>query len=231
MKINVYKLLFVVMLMFLITVVSGATKVVDLAPDTVLLNGKIVTVDQDFSIVEAVAIKGDKFVGVGSNQEIQKLVGPKTEVIDLEGKTVVPGFVDGHAHMDREGLKFVYPALTSTGYLMDPAASTVEDIVKAVEREVKKKKPGEWVITMPIGAYPYYTEIPDGLAKTGFPTRWDLDKVSPDNPVYIRAPWYYWRGKPPLVSVANSAALKLAGITSDTIPPHSGIQILKDYKN
>jgi predicted amidohydrolase YtcJ len=204
--------------------------VLDPAPETVLVNGKIVTVDNDFSIVEAVAIKDGKFVGVGTNQEIQKLAGPKTEVIDLEGKTVVPGFFDGHAHMDREGLKFVYPALTKTGHLTDPAASSVEEIVKAVEREVKKKKPGEWVVTMPIGAYPYFTEIPDSLARTGFPTRWDLDKVSPDNPVYIRYPWYYWRGKPPLVSVANSAALKLAGITRDTLPPHSGVQIAKDDK-
>jgi predicted amidohydrolase YtcJ len=203
--------------------------VIDLSPDTILVNGKVVTVDKGFSIVEAVAIKGDKFVGVGTTQEIRALAGPKTEVIDLGGKTVVPGFFDGHAHMDREGLKFIYPALTETGYLTDPAAKTVEEIVKIVEREVKKRKPGEWVITMPIGDYPYYTEIPDALAKTGFPTRWDLDKVSPDNPVYIRYPWYYWRGKSPLVSVVNSQALKLAGITKDTLPPHAGIQILKDY--
>ncbi len=218
----------VVVFSILMTSLAFAT-VLDLSPDIILVNGKVVTVDKDLSIVEAVAIKGEKFVGVGTTQEIQNLAGPKTEVIDLEGKTVVPGFFDGHAHMDREGLKFIYPALTDTGYLTDSAASNVEDIVKIVEREVKKRKPGEWVVTMPIGAYPYYTEIPDALAKTGFPTRWDLDKVSPDNPVYIRYPWYYWRGKQPLVSVINSQALKLAGITKDTLPPHAGVQILKDY--
>lgn len=225
-----YFLYLAITILFTLIVCNNVTaEVLDLSPEIVLINGKVVTVDKDFSIVEAVAIKGNKIVGVGSNEEIKAIIGPKTEVIDLEGKTVTPGFIDGHAHMDREGLKFVYPSLTTTGYLLDPALETVEEIVEFIGKEVKKKKPGEWVITMPIGQYPYYREIPDAMAKTGFPTRWDLDKVSPDNPVYIRHNWYYWRGVPPMVSIVNSKALELAGITKDTLPPHPGVQIVKDH--
>lgn len=80
-------------------------------PDKILINAKIVTVDANFSIADAVAIGGGRITAVGSNTEIGKLAGPETEVLDLGGKTVVPGFIDAHAHMDREGLKLALPPL------------------------------------------------------------------------------------------------------------------------
>lgn len=190
--------------------------------DIILHNGKIVTVDRNFTISNAVAIKDGKFIGVGTYEEIQRLVGRRTELIDLGGKMVVPGFLDGHAHMDREGLKFLYPSLTGK--------RSINEILRVVGEEVKKKKPGEWVVTMPIGDYPYYlgSEDPGFLAEKRFPNRWDLDKVSPENPVYIRGIWYYWRKTFPIVSIANSCALKEAGITKDTLPPHKGVEIVKN---
>ena len=192
----------------------------DPAPDTILVNGRIVTVDADFTIVEAVAIKDGRFVGVGDNEEIRALAGEDTEIRDLQRRTVVPGFIDGHAHMDREGLKFLYPSLTG--------ARSIDDVLSIIEREVAGKNPGEWIVTMPLGDHPFYYGGPELLAEGRYPTRWDLDRVSPDNPVYIRGIWYAWRGQPPIVSIANSRALELAGISGGTTPPYPGLEIVKD---
>src|SRR6476620_4313746 len=73
------------------------------APDLILSNGKIITVDETFSIAQAVAVRGDRIVAVGTNQEINRLAGPNTRRIDLRGKSVVPGFIDDHAHFQEEG--------------------------------------------------------------------------------------------------------------------------------
>src|SRR6266540_5439489 len=73
------------------------------APDLILSNGKIITVDDTFSIAQAVAVRGDRIVAVGSNADINKLAGPSTRKIDLKGKSVVPGFIDNHAHFQEEG--------------------------------------------------------------------------------------------------------------------------------
>ena len=189
-------------------------------PDTVLVNGKIITVDEQFSIVEAVAITGGTFSAVGTSKEINKLAGPTTEVIDLQGRTVVPGFIDGHAHMDREGLKFLLPSMHGV--------RSVEDILDVVAEAVRNTNPGEWIVTMPIGDYPYFASGPEMLEEQRYPTRWDLDRVAPDNPVYIKGAWYYWSGKSPIVSIANSYALRLAGITRESAPPHAGLEIGTD---
>src|SRR6266513_2375364 len=73
------------------------------APDLILSNGKIITVDETFSIAQAVAVRGDRIVAVGTNQEINRMAGPNTRRIDLRGKSVVPGFIDDHAHFQEEG--------------------------------------------------------------------------------------------------------------------------------
>jgi predicted amidohydrolase YtcJ len=188
--------------------------------DTVFINGNIVTVDAEFSIVEAIAITDDKFSAVGTNNDIKNLVGPATDVIDLQGKTVVPGFIDGHAHLDREGLKYILPSMHGV--------RSIADILDVIAEEVRNKKAGEWIVTMPIGDYPYFASGSALIAEQRYPTRWELDRVAPDNPVYIKGIWYYWSGKPPIVSIANSYALRLAGITKDSLPPHAGVDIGKD---
>ncbi len=78
--------------------------------DLVLTNGKIITVDRGFTIAQAIAIAGDRIVAVGPDAAMAAHTAPGTRVVDLKGKAVMPGLVDGHAHMDREGLKTVYPA-------------------------------------------------------------------------------------------------------------------------
>lgn len=187
--------------------------------DMILYNGKVVTVDKHFSIAQAVAVKDGVIVAVGKNDQILKLSSPETKRIDLQGKTVIPGLIDAHAHMDREGLKYINLSLAG--------ARSIDDIVTIIKGETKRAKPGEWIVTMPIGDPPFFENVPAILKEKRFPTRWDLDKVSPDNPVYIRGIWGYW-DKPPIVSVANSYVLRLANITKETLPPHQGISILKD---
>lgn len=215
---RLFKVFFAVLVsLFLVTAVVVAGTVVP--ADTVLINGKIITVDHEFSIAEAVAVRDGKIAAVGKTQDIMALVGPQTKVIDLDGKTVTPGFIDGHAHMDREGLKYIYPSLEG--------ATTKAQILAAIEAEVQTAKTGEWIITMPIGQPPYYFDALEMLKNGEIPNRWDLDKVAPENPVYIRHIWGYW-GQLPLISVANSKALEIAGITAKTLDPWSGLQIVKD---
>jgi predicted amidohydrolase YtcJ len=182
-----------------------------LPADVILTNGKVVTLDSRSAIHQAVAVTGERIAAVGSDAEIAIHAGPSTRIIDLKGKAVIPGLIDGHAHMDREALRNVFPSL-------GPVRS-IRDIQDRIAELARTKRPGEWIVTMPIGDPPYYFDVPDILAEKRWPTRQELDAAAPNNPVYIRAIWGFWRGTFPLVSCANSEALKRAGITRDTRPP------------
>jgi predicted amidohydrolase YtcJ len=188
--------------------------------DLVLKTGKIITVDRAFTVSEAIAVAGERILAVGPDAQIAAHVAPWTRIIDLAGRTVIPGLVDGHAHLDREGLKSVFPALGRM--------RSIRDIQDRIAELASKAKPGEWIVTMPIGDPPYYFDVPEILAEKRWPTRQELDAAAPDNPVYIRAIWGFWRHSLPLVSCANSEALRRAGITRDTIPPVETIKIEKD---
>jgi predicted amidohydrolase YtcJ len=190
------------------------------AADTILKNGRVITVDDGFSIAQAVAIAGERILAVGPDAAMAAHVDQSTRVLDLKGKAVVPGLIDGHGHVDREALRNVFPAL-------GPVRS-IRDIQARVAELARGKRPGEWIVTMPIGDPPYYFGVPDILAEKRWPTRQELDAAAPDNPVYIRAIWGYWRGTFPLVSCANTEALKRAGITRDTVSPVETLTIEKD---
>jgi predicted amidohydrolase YtcJ len=193
---------------------------VDKTPDLILHNGKIITMDDASSVAQAIAIRGEMIVAVGSNDDIMALGTPSCRKIDLQGRTVVPGLHDGHAHMDREGLKDIFPSLGKV--------QSIADIQQAIAKLVDDTPAGQWIVTMPIGDPPAYAGMPQGLAEQRFPNRHDLDAVAPDHPVYIRSIWGYWRHTMPLVSIANTRALELAGIGSDTPPPSPLVQIEKD---
>jgi predicted amidohydrolase YtcJ len=189
------------------------------AASLVLRHGKIITVDRHGTIAEAVAIDGDTILHVGSSAEMQPFIGPETRVIELRGACVIPGLIDAHAHMDREGLRDLFPSLAG--------AQSVREVVDTIAREVAVKPAGEWLVTAPLGTPPYHFDVTEMLAENRVPTRWDLDAVSPENPVYIQAIWGYW-GWPPLVSVLNSRALELCGISRQTQPPWEGVEIQQD---
>jgi hypothetical protein len=182
------------------------------AADLIFLNGKVITVDHNFSIMPAMAVKGNKIMAVGANKEIKALAGKNTRVFDLKGKAVLPGINDAHIHAALYGGTRAPLALD----LSYPTVKSISDIVKVVGEKVKTAKPGEWI--RGVGWDEGFLEecLKD---KTRHPTKWDIDPVSPNNPVYLGdfSAHQLW---------ANSKAFELAGITRDT-PLLSG-EIVKD---
>ena len=187
------------------------------AADLVLHGGRVLTLDPRATVAEAIAVAGDRILAVGRDVDILPLARDRR--IDLRGRTVIPGLIDAHAHLDREGLKGAYPSLAG--------AASIDDVLQRIEALARDTEPGAWIMTMPIGEPPEYRDVPNNLRERRFPTRWELDRVSPRHPVYIRALWGYWRHTLPLVSIANSEALRRAGIVADTLPPWGGVQIDK----
>lgn len=185
----------------------------------IVSNGRISTLDSTGREVSAVAIHDDRILAVGDDEAVERLADEDTSRIDARGRRVVPGLIDGHAHMDREGLKETLPSLAD--------CRSIDDVLERISNLARETPAGEWIVTMPIGTPPFYEDVPGCLAENRFPDRHELDAAAPDHPVYIRAIWGHWRNTLPLVSVANSLALERAGITRDTMPPAPSIQIEK----
>lgn len=179
-------------------------------PDLIVRRAKVITLDSRSTVAQAVAIRDGRIAAIGGDAEIAALADDGTATIDAGGRAVIPGLIDGHAHMDREGLKDVFPSLAG--------CRSIDDILRRIEALVATRAPGEWVVTMPIGEPPFYFGVPDNLREGRFPTRWELDEVSPENPVYIRPIWGFWRHTLPIDSVANSLALEAAGIRPGMTP-------------
>src|SRR5689334_18681856 len=172
--------------------------------DIVFKNGNVYTANDKAPRAEAIAVKADRIVFVGTNDAAQKYVGATTRVVDLHGNTVLPGFTDSHQHLSGVGQREMTLNLEGT--------TSLEDLLAKVKARVDQAKPGEWVTGR--GWIETHWQPP------AFPTRWDLDKVSPDNPVILgRADGHG--------AVANSAALKIAGIDRNTPNPFGG-EISKD---
>lgn len=184
--------------------------------DLVITNGKVITVDEDFSIRQAIAVKGNKIVAVGSNGEVDKYIGKRTKVLDLKGKTVLPGINDSHAHLSSWGLTRP-PLSLDLGF---PTVKSIADIATAIERKANQIKPGEWIQGR--GWDEGYLEECKTAPGVRRPTKWDIDKASPLNPVFTTE----YSGH---ASLVNSKALELAGITKDTPDPVGGI-IVRDPK-
>lgn len=172
--------------------------------DLVFINGNVYTVDEKHPHAEAVAVKADKIVFVGSNAAARTYAGPKTRIVDLHGATMVPGMTDAHYHFLGVGQREMNLNLEGI--------TNLEDFLVKVKTRVDQAKPGDWVTGR--GWIETFWKPPV------FPTRWDLDKVAPNNPVFLtRADGHG--------AVANSAALKLGNVTKETKDPFGG-QILRD---
>ena len=173
------------------------------SPDFILVNADIRTSDPNQPTAEAVAIKDSKFIAIGSSSEILKLQTGKTKVIDAEGKTVLPGFIDSHTHLS-SGSNIV------TGINLTGIAEKSVWLQMIADR-VETMEPGEWLLG---GRWDYTFE------NKGLPTRWELDSVSPNNPVALsdidgHSMW------------VNSLAIEKANIRADSEVPKGG-QILID---
>lgn len=174
------------------------------APAAIFHNGKIVTANERFDVVQAIAVRDGRIVAIGSNTEVRALAGPDTRLVDLEGKTVLPGLNDSHVHFD-----FGRPANDPIRFDFRSLNSLVE--VQAAIRDAASKVPsGQWIVGN-------ISEVPFPESKLF--TRQDIDAVSGDHPVALPRGPHIW--------VVNSKALQLANITADTPQPPGGV-IVKD---
>ncbi len=145
------------------------------AADLVLTNGKIVTVDETLPEAEALAIVGDTIVAVGSSDEMAEYIGPATQVIDLEGRLAIPGFIEGHGH---------YMGLGRAKMILDlTKVKSWEEIVAMVAEAAEDAEPGEWITGRGWHQEKWDT-VPEGSVD-GVPTHHSLSEASPDNPVYL----------------------------------------------
>jgi predicted amidohydrolase YtcJ len=174
------------------------------APDTVLVNGKIVTVDDRFTIAQALAIKGERILKVGTTAEVEALRGPQTRVIDLAGRTVIPGLIDNHAHWVRaaEHDELRFDGVTSR-----------QQALKMLADRVHSAPAGEWVVVLGGWSEEQFTDEPRGFSLE------ELDRIAPNNPVVLQAVYNH--------SYLNSVALIAAKIDAGTPDPQGG-RIEKD---
>jgi len=199
--------LFLLLASVLLLTLISAPRTTQSAADIVFQNGNVYTANDKAPRAQAIAVKGDRIVFVGSNTAAQKFVGANTRVVDLKGNTVLPGFTDSHQHLSGVGQREMTLNLEGT--------TSLDDLLAKLKERVDQTKPGEWVTGR--GWIETHWQPPV------FPTRWDLDKVSPNNPVILgRADGHG--------AVANSAALKLAGVDKSTPNPFGG-EISKDKQS
>ena len=183
----------------------------------VLTGGKIATVDPELGNQQAIALKGHRIVAVGSNEEISTYIGPTTQVINLSGRTVIPGFIEGHGH---------YLSLGRARQILDlSTAKNWGDVVGQVAVAVDKAQPGEWIFGRGWHQEKWNSAAEDTNSGTdeiidGVPANDSLNAVSQNNPVYLG----HASGH---AAYANDAALAAAGINKDTPNPAGGTIVHK----
>jgi predicted amidohydrolase YtcJ len=161
------------------------------APDVVLSNGKIITVDERFTIAQAVAIKGDRIVAVGTNQDIARLAGPDTKRVDLRGRAVTPGLIDNHMHLLRGGTTWQWEVRWD-------GVGSRKQALDMLRARAKESAPGEWVFNLGGWAIEQFADD-----KRPF-TREELDQAVPNNPVLLQASYRE--------AYLNSRALQMLGV-------------------
>lgn len=163
--------------------------------DMILMDANIVTMNERQPQAQAVAINDGKIIDVGSNSKIRRLAGNNTRTIDLRGKTVLPGLIDAHAHMISLGHPFPWLELRGV--------SSIKEIQRKLKIKAQETEKGKWILGRGWDQ--------DRLREKRYPTRWDLDKVSPNNPVLLNRVCGH-------IGVANSRALEVANIDKEAAP-------------
>ena len=167
--------------------------------DLALISGNIITINPSRPQAQAVAIRNSRIIEVGENAEIESLIKKSTKVVDLNGKTVVPGLIDTHIHLAEFGKTLTEINLRGI--------RSIKEMQHKLKNRVEKTEEEEWILGRGWDQ--------DRLKEKRYPTRWDLDKVSPNNPVVLTRVCGH-------LCVVNTRTLKKAGITTETASPPAG---------
>ncbi|MBR0598013.1 amidohydrolase [Sinanaerobacter chloroacetimidivorans] len=177
--------------------------------DIIFINGPVLTVDKDNSIKEALAVKGNSILFVGTKEDVMTYLGKQTKLIDLKGRSLIPGFIDSHLHSAVLGANALAIDCRS------PGVNSIEDIKKLVAEAARIIPKGQW-----IRGWGYdHSKLKEGR----HPNRWDLDEVAPDHPVILTRVCAH-------TSVHNSKSLQLCGITNDSEPISGGVLVKENGK-
>jgi predicted amidohydrolase YtcJ len=171
--------------------------------DLILSNGKIITVDERFTIAQAVAVRGDRVLAVGTNQEIIRLAGPNTRRIDLGGKAVTPGLIDNHMHLLRAGNTWLKE-------LRFEGVESRKQAIEMIRTRAKTEGPGGWVFNIGGWAHQQFADDPKPF------TREELDRIAPDNPVALQESYYQ--------VFLNSRGLEAFGIKAGVPDPNDFVK-------
>jgi predicted amidohydrolase YtcJ len=177
--------------------------------DLILSNGKIVTVDDRFTIAQAVAIKGNRIVAIGANQEMDRLAAPNARRINLRGRTVIPGLIDNHNHLLRASTTWPLE-------LRFDGVGTRKKAIEMIRARGKQLGPGQWLFNIGGWATAQFTDDPKPF------TREELDQIAPDNPVALQESYYQ--------VFLNSRGLKAFGIEPNAPDPSDFVKgsIMRD---
>ena len=177
---------------------AAAQNAIDYA-DLILLNAKIVTVDDQFNVAAALAINGPRIAKVGSKADIETLKGPRTRVLDLQGRTVIPGLIDNHAHWVRAA---------EHDELRFDGITTRREALKLLTERIRATVAGDWIVVLGGWSEEQFTDEQKGFALA------ELDQLAPAHPLVLQSVYNH--------SYLNSAALKAAGIDAGTPDPQGG---------
>ncbi len=169
--------------------------------DQVLMNGKILTVDEDFSVAQALAIQGERIVAVGTNESLADYVGDSTEVLDLEGRTVIPGLIDNHMHFIRAVQRWNLQARID-------GINNRQDALDIIAEKAASMEPGEWLMVQGGWRENQFADQPGGF------TLEELDTAAPDNPLFLQITYQ--------AVYANTLALEAVGVSPEEGAEHRG---------
>ncbi|MGD2142786.1 MAG: amidohydrolase family protein, partial [Candidatus Bathyarchaeota archaeon] len=176
-----------------------------ISADLVLVHGKIVTMDPVESIQEAIAVKYGRIIAVGPNEDVEALIGEGTEIMDLQGRTLIPGLIDSHCHMVATGISKVAGAVDLSE---EAGVRSIKDLQNKLVEKAKTLPEGNWVVGV--------KEDDSKLLEKRHPTRWELDEACPNHPCIISTVGGHF-------SVVNSLAFEVVKVSSQTPDPVGGI--------